>query len=122
MTAIRPVVSVIDDDESVRDSLVGLVRSIGLEVRSFECAPAFLASPSLEETACVIADVHMPHMTGPELHEQLVGQGRAIPTILITAYPDDHVRARALADGVLCYLAKPLDDDALIGCVRSALA
>jgi FixJ family two-component response regulator len=81
----------------------------------------FLASADVRTTSCMIADVHMPHMTGIELYRRLLEQGHAIPTILITAYPNDGVRDRALADGVICYLTKPFDDNALIGCVQSAL-
>jgi FixJ family two-component response regulator len=76
----------------------------------------------LPDTACLVADVHMPEMTGVELHRHLVDAGYAIPTILVTAYPDETVKDRALADGVVCYLSKPVDDDDLERCLRSALA
>ena len=122
MSQTRRMVSIVDDDQSVRESMLGLVRSLGLEACSFESAPDFLASASIGVTGCLIADVHMPRMTGPELHARLIELGQAIPTILVTAYPNEDVRARALADGVLCYLSKPIDDDALIGCIRSAFA
>jgi FixJ family two-component response regulator len=115
------MVSVIDDDQSVRESVLGLVRSLGLEACAFESAPDFLVSSSLGMTGCLIADVQMPRMTGIELYARLGELGHAIPTILVTAYLNDEVRARALADGVLCYLSKPIDDDALIRCIRSAL-
>ena len=78
-------------------------------------------SPSLAQTACLVTDVHMPGMTGVELHRHLVETGYAIPTILVTAYPDDVVRDRALKDGVVCYLSKLVDDDHLERCLRSAL-
>ena len=116
------VISIIDDDESVRESMLGLARSLGLEARAFASASDFLASDGIDRTACLVADVHMPRMTGPELHTRLVQLGHAIPTILITAYPNDEVRTRALAAGVLCYLSKPLDDAALIDCIRRAFA
>ncbi|MBV8187878.1 MAG: response regulator [Alphaproteobacteria bacterium] len=120
-TKIKPLVSIVDDDESVRDALVGLVEWLGFGVQSFESAVDFLASPSVDDTACLIADVHMPYMTGVELQRRLVEQGRAIPTILITAYPNDAVRDGALADGAVCYLTKPVDQEVLIGHVRSAV-
>jgi FixJ family two-component response regulator len=90
-------------------------------VEAFPSGVDFLASPHVRETSCLIADVHMPRITGVELHGRLLESGYAIPTILITAYPDDSVRARVLRNGVICYLSKPFDEDALLGCVRSAL-
>ena len=94
---------------------------MGYTVEVFASASEFLASPRLGETACLIADVHMPGMTGIELHKHLVHRSRAIPTILVTAYPDDAVRARALNDGVLCYLRKPIDEERLVHFLHSAL-
>jgi FixJ family two-component response regulator len=95
--------------------------SLGYTVETFRSATDFLASRFLAETACLITDVNMPGMTGFELHRHLVDAGYAIPTILVTAYPDDAVRDRALRDGVVCYLSKPVDDDYLERCLRSAL-
>ena len=115
------LISIVDDDESVREALEGLIESLGFSAHAFASAIDFLASDDVGDTACMIADVHMPHMTGVELYRRLTELGRAVPTILITAYPDDAIRDRALADGVLCYLSKPFNDDALIACVRSAL-
>ena len=120
-TNTKALIAVVDDDESVREALSGLLRSLGFAVASFPSAVAFLDSTTIENTSCLIADVHMPRMTGVELHGRLTQLGRAIPTILITAYPDDAVKARALAEGVVGYLSKPFDDDALITCVGSAL-
>ena len=97
------------------------MRSLGYPVEAFPSAADFLASPRLVETACVIADVHMPGMTGVELYRQLVDAGYAIPTILVTAYPNDVDRTRALDDGVVCYLRKPVDEQHLIRCLRAAL-
>ena len=97
------------------------MRSLGYTVEVFPLAADFLASPRRDETACLIADVHMPAMTGLELHRRLVEAGQAIPIILITAYPDDVVRARALSDGVLCYLRKPFSENDLIHWIRTAL-
>jgi FixJ family two-component response regulator len=115
------LISIVDDDEAFREAMTSLMKSLGFEVEAFSSAEDFLASPRLESTSCLIADVHMPTMTGIELHKQLMASGRQIPVILITAYPDDNVRARALAAGVVCYLSKTFDDDALLDFVRSAL-
>ena len=94
---------------------------MGYSVEAFASAVDFLASARLVDTACLIADVHMPAMTGLELHRRLIETGKAIPMILVTAYPDDDVRARALKDGVLCYLRKPIDEKELVGCLSAAL-
>jgi FixJ family two-component response regulator len=115
------LVSVVEDDQFFRDSMRRLMRSLGHSVEAFPSAADFLASPRLGETACLIADVHMPAMTGLELYRHLIGAGYAIPTILVTAYPDDDVRARALNDGVVCYLRKPVDEKHLMRCLRAAL-
>jgi FixJ family two-component response regulator len=115
------LVSVVEDDQFFRESLRRLMRSLGYSVEAFPSAADFLASPRLVETACLIADVHMPAMTGLELHRHLVDAGYAIPTVLVTAYPDDDVRARALNEGVVCYLRKPVDEEHLMRCLRAAL-
>jgi FixJ family two-component response regulator len=115
------LVSVVEDDQFFRESMKRLMRSLGYRVETFPSAADFLASPLLVETACLIADVHMPATTGLELHNRLVEMGYAIPTILVTAYPDDDVRARALNNGVVCYLRKPIDEKHLMRCLRAAL-
>jgi len=115
------LISIVDDDEAVRAATGRLMRSLGYFVEVFASAAEFLASPGLQKTKCLIADIHMPAMTGVQLYQKLKETGLAIPTILITAYPDNVVRARALNDGVMCYLHKPFDDEELIGCVRTAL-
>ena len=117
----RTLISIVDDDEPYRDSMRKLVTLLGYTVEVFASAADFLRSHHLLDTACLIADVHMPGMTGVELHRHLVDAGHAIPTILVTAYPDEIVRNRALRDGVICYLSKPVDDDYLERCLRSAL-
>ena len=114
-------IAVIDDDVSVREAVAGLMESLGFKVHTFPSAMDFLASADCRYISCIIADVHMPPMSGIELHRRLSELGHTIPTILITAYPNDRVRNRALADGVAGYLTKPFEDDALIGCVHSAL-
>jgi FixJ family two-component response regulator len=115
------LVSVVEDDPFFRDSMRRLMRSLGYSVEAFSSAADFLASPRLVETACLIADVHMPAMTGVELYRHLIEAGYAIPTILITAYPNDIDRARALNGGVVCYLRKPIDERDLIRCLHAAL-
>src|SRR5262245_19014610 len=106
----KQLVSVVEDDQSFRESMRRLMRSLDFEVAAFSSAADFLASPRLAETACLITDVHMPAMTGVELYRHLLDTARAIPTILVTGYPNDVDRARALNDGVVCYLRKPLDE------------
>jgi FixJ family two-component response regulator len=115
------LISVVEDDQFFRESMRRLMRSLGYDVAAFPSAADFLASPRLAETACLIADVHMPAMTGLELHDYLIEAGHAIPTILVTAYPDDVDRARALNGGVVGYLRKPVDEQHLIRCLRAAL-
>jgi FixJ family two-component response regulator len=115
------LIAIIDDDEPFRESMRRLMRSLGHTADGYSSAADFLASRRLGETACLIADVHMPAMTGLELHRHLVDAGRPIPTILVTAYPSDADRARALRDGVVCYLRKPVDEQKLAECLRAAL-
>ena len=117
----KVLVSVVDDDRFFRDSMCRLLRSLGYTVDFFSSAAEFLASPRLAETGCLIADVQMPAMTGLELYRRLSDTDHAIPTILVTAFPNDADRARALSDGVVCYLRKPVDDEHLTQCVREAL-
>jgi FixJ family two-component response regulator len=117
----KVLVSVVDDDRFFRESMCRLMRSLGFTVDIFSSATEFLASPRLAETACMIADIHMPEMTGLELYRRLIDTDQAIPTILVTAFPNDVDRARALNDGALCYLRKPVDEEHLTRCVREAL-
>src|SRR6516162_9005331 len=117
----RTLISIVDDDKLFRESMRKLVTLLGYTVEEFPSAADFLASPLLPETGCLIADVHMPGMTGDELHRRLIKLGHVIPTILATAYPDEAVRDQALKDGVICYLSKPVDDCDLERCIRSAL-
>jgi FixJ family two-component response regulator len=117
----RSLVSVVEDDQFFRESMRRLMRSLGHRVETFASAADFLASPRLGETACLIADVNMPAMTGVQLYRHLMDSGHAIPTILITAYADEDVGARALRDGVICYLRKPVDEKHLRRCLLAAL-
>jgi FixJ family two-component response regulator len=98
-----------------------LMRSFGDTVEAFPSAVEFLASARLAETACLIADAHMPAMTGIALYRHLTAAGQAIPTILVTAYPNDADRDGALNDGVVCYLRKPVNEQELVRCVRAVL-
>ena len=121
MPKAKPLISIVDDDESMREAIKGLMRSLGYRVEAAGSAPEFLSAPHVRRTSCLIADMQMPGMTGLELHQRLSISGKPIPTILITAYPDDGVRERALSAGVLGYLSKPFEEDDLLACVRSAL-
>ena len=118
---MKILVSVVDDDRFFRESMCRLLRSLGHTADVFSSAAEFLASPRLAETACLIADIQMPAMTGLELHRRLIDTDHAIPTILVTAFPNDADRARALNHGVVCYLRKPVNDEHLAQCVRKAL-
>ena len=117
----RALISIVDDDHPFRESLRVLLGLLGYTVEAFPSAADFLASRLLHETDCLIADVHMPGMTGVELYRHLMDTGYAIPTILVTAYPNLVVRERMLKDGVICCLDKPLDDRDLERCIHSAL-
>ena len=116
----QSLISIIDDDRSFLDSLRRLLKSLGYDVAAFRSAGQFLASAKLGATACVIADVQMPLMTGVELFEHLLATKQAIPTILVTGYPNAQVEERMRSLGVECYLPKPLDEAALIACLRTA--
>jgi FixJ family two-component response regulator len=118
----EPLISIVDDDRSFRDSLQRLLKSLGHVVKVFPSAADFLASADVGSTDCLIADNNMPDMTGVELHRRLIDTGFVIPTILITAYPDEAVRLRALNDGIVCYLKKPFEESQLVHCLRLALA
>jgi FixJ family two-component response regulator len=116
-----PVITIIDDDASVRIATNRLVRSLGYVTHAFASADEFLRSPQMNATSCVIADVHMPGMDGVELQSHLRAQGSRLPIIFITAFPDESIRARALAGGAVGLLTKPFDATALIKCLDVAL-
>ena len=116
------MIAVVDDDCLFLDSMRTLMESLGYTVEAFSSAADFIASPHLIETDCLIADVQMPAMSGVELYRHLVDAGFAVPTILVTAHPDAADRARALGEGVVCYLRKPVDEEHLMRCLRSALS
>ncbi|MCS0495943.1 response regulator transcription factor [Ancylobacter mangrovi] len=115
------MISIIDDDESVRVATESLVRSLGLAARTFASAEDFLKSSLVEETACVITDVQMPGMSGVELQSVLRARGADTPLIFITAFPEERVRRQADAGGAIGFLAKPFDGSAMIECIDRAL-
>lgn len=116
------MISIVDDDESVRDATASLMRAAGYDPKAFPCATDFLNNDDdVKQTRFLIADVHMPGMTGIELFDRLVGNGMHIPTVLITAYPDARLRARAIQSGVVGYLTKPFDESELLDCIQTAL-
>jgi FixJ family two-component response regulator len=115
------IISIVDDDASVREGLADLVSSMGYQAKTFRRAEHLLKSHWLRNTSCLIADVQMPEMTGLELYSALADLGIKMPTILITAFPNNDDRERALNAGVSCYLTKPFKKGELIKCIRSTL-
>jgi len=115
------MISIIDDDESVREATKGLVRSLGYEAIAFPSAEHFLQSEGIEDTACIISDVQMPGLSGLDLQERLLTEGRATPVIFIAASPQEHARRRAMMAGAYGFLPKPFDDEMLISCLEKAL-
>jgi FixJ family two-component response regulator len=114
-------VAIVDDDESVRGALEGLMKEAGLEARAFASAEDFLDSGLLRQTGCLIADIRMPGMSGLELQRTLNVKACRIPTIFITAHGDAKMRLQAMREGAVEFLAKPFDDEALLETVRTAL-
>ena len=115
------LVAIVDDDDLMRGALQGMLKSVGLRSQAFASAEEFLTSGQQNHTACLIADVRMPGMSGLELHAELNDEQRRIPTIFITAHGDEKMRMRALKAGAVEFLAKPFDDEALLESVRAAL-
>ena len=115
------LIVVVDDDESVRSATVDLLASVGFACKAFEAAEDYLQSDAAKRTACLILDVRMPGLNGLELQRRLADQGRAVPIIFITSYPNERVRRRAIRAGAICYLSKPYSEEDLLGCIRSAL-
>jgi FixJ family two-component response regulator len=117
----RSLVSVVDDDESVRESLPDLLREFGFAARAFSSAEEFLLSDCVDETRCLILDIAMPGMSGPELHQELKSRRQEIPIVFITARRDETTRARVLERGAAGFLLKPFSDTALLAAVNAAL-
>ena len=117
----RPLVSVVDDSESVRESLPDLLKEFGFAARAFSSAQEFLSSGSADETSCLILDIAMPGMSGPELRQELKHRGQEIPIIFITGQRDETIRARVLKQGAAGFLLKPFSDAALLAAIKTAL-
>jgi FixJ family two-component response regulator len=117
----RPLLSVVDDDESIRESLPGLIKEFGFAARAFSSAEEFLSSGAVAETSCLILDVSMPGMSGPELQQELKRRGDEVPVIFITAQKDERIRARVLEQGAAGFLLKPFSDAALLSAIKTAL-
>ncbi len=116
-----PLISIIDDDESVRDSIQNLVRSAGMRAESFASAEDFLDARHLDDTDCIVLDIRMPGMNGLQLQQRLTDEGYSIPIIFVTAHPDEDVRRQALEAGASAYLRKPFETDALLQSMQSIL-
>lgn len=121
MTTNRPLVSLVDDDDSVRESLPDLLREYGFDVQAFASGEAFLASPAIYATRCLVLDVAMPGMSGLDLLHEIRRQGRSTPIVFITAHADEQLCAQLLAAGAIACLFKPFSGSALVNAVRSAL-
>ncbi len=121
MMGARSLVSVVDDDESVRESLPDLLRQFGFAAEAFSSAEAFLASDVVSETSCLLLDIAMPGMSGPDLQQELTRRGQETPIVFITAYGDSTVRPRLLARGAVACLFKPFSETALLDAVGAAL-
>ena len=117
-----PMISIIDDDVSVREATRGLVRSLGYEASEFQSAEDFLHSDEVDATDCIITDINMSGLSGLDLQERLQADGRSTPVILITAFPQEHHRTRAMRAGAIGFFGKPFDDEALIDCLEKAIA
>ena len=117
-----PVISIVDDDESVREATKGLVRSLGYVAATFASGEEFLNSDRVNDTSCLITDVQMPGLDGLELQSRLTAMGRHVPIIFVTAFPQERIRARALKAGSFGFLSKPFSDASLIACLDRALA
>jgi FixJ family two-component response regulator len=116
-----PLISIIDDDEAIREATKGLVRSLGYEAATFASAEEFLQSDSVANTSCLITDVQMPGLSGIDLQQGLIVRGIQMPTIFITAYPEEGTRRRALTAGAFGYLGKPFSEQSLVSCLDKAL-
>jgi FixJ family two-component response regulator len=117
----RPLLSVVDDDESIRGSVPGLIEEFGYAARAFSSAEEFLSSGAIDETSCLILDIAMPGMSGPELHLELKRRGEKVPVIFITGQKDEAIRTRLLKQGAAGFLLKPFSDTALLAAIKAAL-
>lgn len=117
----QSVVMIVDDDDSMRRAARRLIKAFGFAVDTFSSAEDFLASGRLDETACLVLDVHMPGLSGLELQARLNAMGYHLPIVFITAFADDNARTQALKAGACAYLVKPFEEDDLLDCVNRAL-
>jgi FixJ family two-component response regulator len=117
-----PLIAIVDDDKSIRAATQDLLKAAGFRAHAFEDAEGFLGAPMRATVACLITDMRMPGMSGLELYRRLVASGQGIPTVIITAHPQELTRVRAREAGITCYLTKPFTPDELLSCVRNALA
>ncbi|MGZ2488194.1 FixJ family two-component response regulator [Rhizobium pisi] len=122
MPTKRPLIAIVDDDESMREAIKGLMRSMGFDAETFSSADDFLRFPHIRRTDCLVTDINMSGMSGLDLHRRLVALGKSIPTVLITAFPEKNVRASSLGADVIGCLTKPFGEQVLLDCIRSALA
>jgi FixJ family two-component response regulator len=116
------MISIVDDDASVRSATVDLLDSLGFACEAYRSAEEYLGSATAADTRCLILDIHMPGLNGLELQRRLAQSGSTVPIIFITAFPEERSRAEAFRAGALCYLPKPYSDEELLDCVRQALA
>ena len=116
-----PVISIVDDDESVRTALKSLIDSVGFRAEVFCSGEEFLKSPVVSQTDCLITDVRMPGMTGLELQERLNAAGAAVPIVFISAHEDKEARARGLRAGAIDFLQKPFSEESLLGAISAGL-
>jgi FixJ family two-component response regulator len=121
MRPTLPLISIVDDDESIRESLPDLLTQCGYASRTFSSAEQFLLSDSVAETNCLILDIAMPGMDGPDLHQELNRRGMKIPVIFVTGQTDETIRTRLLQQGAAEFLLKPFSDAALVAAIHSAL-
>ena len=115
------VISIIDDDPSVREATQSLIRSLGYDAEVFASAEEYLQSDSLNDSSCLITDLHMPGMSGTDLQDRLIADGHEIPIIFVTAYYEDRIRERVMDAGAFGFLRKPFNDESLIACLDKAL-
>ena len=116
-----PVISIVDDDKSMREATSALVRSLGYVAATFASAEDFLGSDRVDNTSCLITDVQMPGLSGVELQSRLIADGRHMPIIGVTAYPEERTRTQMLRAGAIGFLSKPFNDECLIDCLATAL-
>jgi len=115
------VISIVDDDQSMRDATSALVRSLGFAVATFASAEDFLQSDRVDNTSCLITDVQMPGLSGVELQNRLIADNRHVPIIGVTAHPEESIRMQMLEAGAVGFLRKPFNDECLINCLATAL-